>query len=184
VSGGLRVVPVDLDVALQFIAAWHRHNDAPQGHRWSIGVAGDDDVLRGVATIGRPVARGNQDGVTVEVTRCCTDGTRNACSLLYGASARGAAARGFRRIITYTRIDEPGSSLRAAGWRPDEDVRQPRKGWDTPSRPREVTGSEGVARLLWFRILNPDARPYLSIHWPSGSAPVAVQMNLLAQEAS
>ncbi|WP_325051155.1 XF1762 family protein [Micromonospora craniellae] len=39
----------------------------------------------------------------VEVTRVATDGTRNANSLLYAATWRAARARGYRRLVTYTR---------------------------------------------------------------------------------
>ncbi len=57
------------------------------------------------------------DGATAEVTRLCTDGTKDACSFLYGAAARAAFALGFRRIGTYILASEPGTSLTAAGWR-------------------------------------------------------------------
>jgi hypothetical protein len=57
------------------------------------------------------------DGETAEVTRLCTDGTRNACSFLYGACARAAFALGFKRIGTYILASEPGTSLAAANWR-------------------------------------------------------------------
>ena len=55
--------------------------------------------------------------MTLEVTRLCTDGTKNACSFLYGKAARAAFALGYRRIGTYTLPDEGGASLRAAGWK-------------------------------------------------------------------
>ena len=38
------------------------------------------DRLCGVAICGRPVARYLDDGLTLEILRCCTDGTYNACS--------------------------------------------------------------------------------------------------------
>lgn len=66
--------------------------------------------------VGRPVGRWLDDGITLEVNRCCTDGTKNACSLLYGAAWRAAKALGYKRIYTYTRVSELGASLRAAGW--------------------------------------------------------------------
>ena len=115
---GLRVVPVSSAEARAYTEMWHRHHAhvLPAGHKFAAGVADDDDVLRGVALTGRPGGRGNQDGSTVEVTRCTTDGTRNACTMLYGASARMAKAQGWRRIITYTQEGESGASLRAAGF--------------------------------------------------------------------
>ena len=72
--------------------------------------------LVGVAMVGRPVARKLCDGITAEVVRVCTDGTRNACSILYAACARAAKSLGYHRILTYTLESEPGVSLRAAGW--------------------------------------------------------------------
>jgi len=68
-----------------------------------------------VIVVGRPVGGANQD-LWVEVTRCCTDETRNACSFLYGAAARAAKALGFIRIQTYILAAEDGASLKASGW--------------------------------------------------------------------
>lgn len=98
------------------MAKLHRHHQAVRGHKFSLG-AEKDGQLVGVAIIGRPVARMLQDGKTLEVTRLCTDGTRNACSFLYGAAARAAFALGYDRIGTYTLPEEGGVSLRASGWK-------------------------------------------------------------------
>ncbi len=144
----LRLVPVDWQTCRGFVTEWHRHHAPPTGWMWGVGVADDDDVLRGLASIGRPTAQAFQDGLTLEVNRSVTDGYPNANSMLYGAAARGAFARGYRRIITYTQADESGSSLRAAGWRMIAE-RPPRKGWDTPSRRRESHGVDNIPRTLW-----------------------------------
>lgn len=69
--------------------------------------------------VGRPIGRYLDDGLTLEVNRCCTDGTKNACSMLYGAAWRAAKALGYKHLITYTRQSESGASLRAAGWKND-----------------------------------------------------------------
>ena len=90
---GLRVVPCDLKTANEFVRKLHRHSRPVVGHRFSVGVADAAGVLRGVAIIGRPVAPRLDDGKAAEVTRLCTDGTRNACSMLYGAARRAARAR-------------------------------------------------------------------------------------------
>lgn len=113
----LVVVPVELKEANGFIAALHRHHAPVVGHRFSIGCVSADGVLHGVCVVGRPVARlaGHPRDVA-EVTRLATDGTNNACSILYGAAARATKAMGFRRIQTYTLPSEHGASLRAAGW--------------------------------------------------------------------
>ena len=143
----LRIVPVSLAVANDFVAAHHRHHLPVAGHKFSLGCA-DDDQLVGVAIVSRPTARRFDRGQTLEVTRCTTDGTRNACSMLYGAAWRAAKALGYERLITYTQAGEPGSSLRGAGWRIIAE-RPPRPGWNAPSRPRAGRGADRVARWLW-----------------------------------
>lgn len=144
----LVIVPVSFAQACDFVAAHHRHNQPPQGHKFSMGVA-LNDVLVGVAIVGRPVSRVLQaDGLTLEVIRTATDGTRNANSALYGAAKRATFALGYTRLITYTQSDESGASLRAAGFRVLAE-RPARGGWTTPSRPREYKGTENTARTLW-----------------------------------
>ena len=70
-----------------------------------------------VVIVGKPVARMLADGWTAEVTRLCSTGARNACSLLYAAAWRASRAIGYRRLVTYTLPEEGGASLRAAGWK-------------------------------------------------------------------
>lgn len=147
-SDGLRLVPVGFSDACAFVAAWHRHHVPPIGHKFSIGVADGDGLLRGVAMVGRPVARHYDDGLTLEVNRTATDGTANANSMLYGAAWRAAKALGYSRLITYTQAGESGASLRAAGWSVVAELNE-RRGWDTPSRPREGRGVDGIQRTLW-----------------------------------
>lgn len=114
----MNLTPITLRAAQEFVQRHHRHNKPPRGWLFGTGLRGDDGALIGVAVAGRPVARELQDGRTVEVTRTCTDGTRNANSMLYGAIWRAAVALGYRRGITYTQAGESGASLKAAGWRP------------------------------------------------------------------
>jgi len=142
----LHLVPVSFDDACRFVSEWHRHHLPPVGHKFSIGAA-DDAKLVGVVIVGRPVARAVAVD-TLEVTRCATDGTPNAGSMLYAAAWRAAAALGYRRLITYTQTGEGGGSLRAAGYRVVAE-RPARPGWDTPSRPRVARGTEHVQRYLW-----------------------------------
>ena len=111
----LELRPCDYQTAKAFVAGNHRHNKPPVGHKYSIAVY-DGDRLCGVCMVGRPIGRYLDDGVTLEVNRCCTDGTRNACTILYGAACRAAKALGYKRIITYTLEHEPGTSLKASNW--------------------------------------------------------------------
>ncbi len=143
-----RIVPVSLADAKSFIALWHRHHAPPIGHKFSIGASLDGELV-GVAIVGRPTARGYDDGTTLEVTRVCVaDDCRNMGSFLCRAAARAGLALGYRRIITYTQADESGSSLRAAGYRLLAE-RPARAGWDAPTRRRTPKGNDGVARYLW-----------------------------------
>ncbi|MEU7477054.1 XF1762 family protein [Lentzea sp. NPDC042327] len=147
----LVIVPVTFAQACDFVAEHHRHLPAPAGHKFSAGVVHVvTGALVGVVIVGRPVARHLDDGQTLEVTRTATDGTRNACSALYGTAWRAAQALGYTRLITYTQPDsgETGASLRAAGWTV---VAQRRRhaGWNRRARPRADRGSAGVRRALW-----------------------------------
>lgn len=141
----LQLLPLDLDEANAFVERLHRHHRPVIGHKFSLGAALRADVV-GVAIVGRPVSRHRQDGLTLEVTRLCTNGTRNACSFLYGAAARACFALGYRRLGTYTLPEEGGASLRAAGWR----LIGERGGgsWNCASRPR-VDKHPTQIKLLW-----------------------------------
>jgi hypothetical protein len=141
----LAAVPMDLEGANEFVARHHRHHGPVVGHKFSIGAARDGQLV-GVVIVGRPVSRHRDDGLTLEVTRLCTDGSKDACSFLYGAAAREAFAMGFRRIGTYIRKDEPGTSLVAAGWRLIAET--PGKSWNVPSRPRKDK-TDLIPRLLF-----------------------------------
>jgi|TARA_R100001129_G_scaffold128563_1_gene90600 hypothetical protein len=112
----LELVPITLREANRFVEQHHRHHQPSRGCRFCVAVAQAGEVV-GVAIITRPVARRLDDGWTAEVSRVATDGTRNACSKLYGAAWRAARSLGFRRLITYTLPEEGGASLRGAGWR-------------------------------------------------------------------
>lgn len=112
-----RVIPLELAEANALVAAWHRHHQPAVGHRFSIGVIDAEGVLRGAAIVGRPVARlAGSPRAVLEVTRLVTDGTPNACSMLYQGCARAGKAMGFERIQTYVLDSEAGTSLKAAGW--------------------------------------------------------------------
>lgn len=143
----LTIVPVSFETACEFVAMWHRHNQPPNGHRFSLGVANDDKLV-GVCMVSHPVARHLMDGYTLEVIRTATDGTPNANSMLYGAAWRAAKALGYRRLITYTQAEEPGSSLRAAGFHIVAE-RPATKGWHRISRPRDDTNYLSTTRTLW-----------------------------------
>lgn len=160
----LTIVPIDLEEANAFVAQWHRHlAHAPaRGCKFCCAVATDHIV--GVAIAGRPNAREYQDGWTLQVTRTATDGTKNACSMLYAACWRAARALGYRRGVTYTLPGESGASLRAAGWRIIGQTRA--ETWDRKDRPR-VDTMPAQAKLRWMIEASPSSRT--SITDPKGA---------------
>ena len=126
----------------------HRHHRPVVGHKFSIAAVSADDAVDGVAIVGRPVARGRDDGWTLEVTHLCVaDRRRDACSFLYAASARAAWALGYQSIGTYTLTSETGASLRGAGW---TQVHITAGGsWSTPSRVRVDGKFPPEPKVLW-----------------------------------
>lgn len=156
----LQIIPIELSEANELVSRWHRHHQPVVGHKFSLGVEDTSDYgagwqesgepfkqkIVGAAIVGRPVARMLDDGWTLEVTRCVTDGTKNACSILYGACRRATFALGFKRLITYTLATEAGSSLKAAGWKLLGEAGG--GSWNRKSRPR-VDKAPTSQKLLW-----------------------------------
>lgn len=140
----LNLQPITLREAMTFTDRHHRHHKAPQGGLFAVAVNDGADVV-GVAVIGRPVARMLDNGYTAEVTRLCTLGDKNACSMLYAAAWRACRALGYRRLVTYTLTTEGGGSLRAAGWKLIGEAGG--GSWSRTSRPRVSTNTG--SKLLW-----------------------------------
>ncbi len=144
----MRAVPLTLKQANKAVAQLHRHHKPVRGHRFSIG-AEKDGRLVGAVIVGRPVARNTDQYRVAEVTRLVTDGTRNACSFLYGASARAARAMGFDKIQTFILESESGTSLRAAGW--EMVAVSPGGDWNTPTRGGRRTDQPTEPKTRWER---------------------------------
>lgn len=143
--------------ARAFIARHHRHCGPP--HAWRFGAAKlNGSALTGVVTVGNPVAHAFNGRSIVEVNRLCIRGDLdpmlrwNCCSKLYGYAASEAGRRGFKRIITYTRVDEDGASLRGAEW----DCESPAggRGWHSLRRARSNQNA-WIAKQRWSRTLSP-----------------------------
>ena len=130
----MRLEPLSWKEAKPYVETKHRHHTkAPAGWKFGISVR-TGQTINGVIMVGRPVSRALDNGFTLEVTRCCTDGTKNVCSMLYSAAARAAKALGYHLIITYVLASESGASVKAAGWKMIAITRG--GSWDCPSRPR------------------------------------------------
>jgi hypothetical protein len=150
---GLRLAPCTISAANEVVLCWHRHS-TPITQKVLCAVRcvqGAETV--GVAILGLPVSRVLDDGLAVEVRRVCVQGgaPRNACSMLYGAMCRAAAALGYEDAYTYTMASEAAASVRAAGF--VEDGRRSAANWDTPSRPRDAAHHEESERVRWLRRL-------------------------------
>jgi hypothetical protein len=151
VASAVKVIPLTRDAAKEYVRKNHRHNKPPTSHKFSLGLLGDGGELVGVLVAGLPVARWFDDGLTLELTRVCTDGTANACSMLVGAARRAAAAMGYERIVTYTQAEEGGASMRAAGMVRDAEL-EPRGSWAKDSKQRQgrLDIGGGVPRVRWI----------------------------------
>lgn len=152
----LELVNIDLIDAKRFVRAHHRHN--PKMGGWKIGVGLSNGELRGVAVLSRPISKEVQkrEPRTAEIIRTCTLGDKNANSRLYGAMARAAAALGYTAVITYTRPDESGASLKAAGFVRDEGEFGSRDGQAWHGRQQTLIEDEhdnSGPKYRWRRVL-------------------------------
>ena len=147
----MKIRPCTLKEAKDFIQEVHRHHIPPVGHKFSIKAVDDQGQTIGVAVGGRPSARMLDNGTTCEVTRLATNGSENACSMLYGAMARVAKAMGYDRIITYILETESGVSLKASGWVLD-DVKSSGGSLSRPSRGR-VDKAPTMPKKRYSRLL-------------------------------
>lgn len=146
------VVPITRSALRAHVALWHRHLPRARPGEKARFAAVKDGRWVGVVSVGRPCARAFDAARIVEVDRVATDGTRNACSALYGACRRWARQQGYLWMLTYTLQSEPGASLRAAGWVEDEHYRpRVRRTWASSGRQREArTGEVAEGKRRWW----------------------------------
>lgn len=146
----LTLRPITLRDANAFVLHHHRHHKPTVGHKFSISVQTNGQLV-GVAICGRPVSRVLDDGYTLEVNRVCTDGTKNACSMLYGAAVRAAKAMGYHKVITYILDSESGTSLKASGFTCDG----PAGGleWTGARKPKDKNQYPHERKTRWARTI-------------------------------
>ena len=133
----MKAVPIELKEANAYVDKYHRHHKSVARDKFRVACEENGEIC-GVIQVGRPVSRMMDDGMTLEVVRCCTNGKPNVASFLYSRAARIAKEMGYKRIITYILDTEHGSSLKASGWELDKDACGGGS-WSRPSRPREVS---------------------------------------------
>ena len=167
----LRVRGVAFPVARAFIDKHHQHVGAP--HAWRFGASiWNGHAMMGVLTVGNPVAPAFNGRGIVEVNRLCVRRDLNpmlrwnCCSMLLGHAAAEAGRRGFSRIITYTRGDEDGASLRASGWVCEGLAGG--GGWHSGRRARSNRNA-WIVKQRWSRTLSP--KPPIQPRLPPPAAP-------------
>ena len=154
----LKIVPASVSDVNELVEAWHRHNAKLGGGAFfSVGLIDNDPSryhegyaaikqdeqgfsLIGGAIVGPISARLLNHPKACELKRLVTDGTPNACSMLYAACWRAAKALGYETMYTYTLQSESGASLRASGWTADDK--------DVPARVWKSRAPE-FAHLRW-----------------------------------
>ena len=151
----LKVIPLSLKEANEFITKHHRHNKKCAGHKFSIG-AEYKGKLVGVAIIGRPVARKLDNKFTLEINRNCVldDAPKGTCSFLYAKAIKIWQSMGGKKIITYTLTTESGSSLKAINFNKDTQVKIFKKntGWTTRAN-RVWQEIHATPRIRWSKEL-------------------------------
>jgi hypothetical protein len=171
----LTVVPCNLSDSNAFVARVHRHHEPVISAKFSLAVMDETGLVRGVSIVGRPKARLLDDGFTAEVNRLATDGCPNACSALYGASWRVARSMGYRRLITYILGSEPGTSLKASGWRLHGEAGGGY--WNRPNLGR--IGPEAFPHELKQRWEVGETPPYpVAPIWPAEETPPQLALDL------
>lgn len=164
----MRVRPTTLKETNKLVDAIHRHHKPCVGHRFSLKLEDDCGVVHAVVICGRPVARMVDHETVLEISRCASDGTSNAISMLYGAVCRAAKAMGFEKVQTYTLPEEGGASMKASGfsfagvcgggnWN---------RGQESTHKNRRVDQPMGE-KWKWHRVLNPPkpSTDYMEGEW-------------------
>jgi len=112
----LHLVPCTVKSAIKWVAEHHRHlRRELAGARFGVALADGNGEWVGVAIVTSGPRVWESTG-RCNIARVCTTGVKNGCSKLYGAICRAAQALGYSEAWTYTLPEEPGTSLRAAGF--------------------------------------------------------------------
>jgi hypothetical protein len=130
----LKIVPLSLKEANEFVTKYHRHNKKCQGHKFSLGAIFKNELV-GVVIVGRPVSRRLDNKLTLEISRNCVldNAPKGTCSFLYSKAIKVWQTMGGKKIITYTLDYESGSSLKAVNFKKEKIVQVFKKntGWTT-----------------------------------------------------
>lgn len=147
----LKIVPLSLKEANEFVTKYHRHNKKCQGHKFSLGAVFENKLV-GVVIVGRPVSRKLDDKLTLEINRNCVldNAPKGTCSFLYSKAIKVWQTMGGKKIITYTLDYESGSSLKAVNFKKEKIVQIFKKntGWTTRAN-RVWQEVQKTPRIRW-----------------------------------
>ena len=151
----MKIIPFTLRKANEFVRLHHRHSKTVVGCKFSIAAINEADDVIGIAIVGRPISRKLDDGLTGEIVRTCTDGTKNVNSFLYGACARIWKEMGGKKIITYTLETESGISLKASGFKHVDTTKavSKGKGWTNRKNREWQPKVHSLNKYRWERTL-------------------------------
>lgn len=161
VDSTLRIVPITLKPANNFVEKWHRHSARTNndGGKFAIGLEHEGELV-GVAIVGRPTSRMIQHGdqeFPGELLRLCTSpaAPKGSGSKLYARARRIWQLMGGSHFHTYTLEKESGASMRGAG------VAAPvhkvaREQWDRANRPRAQREIYEEPKVRWSEELQPE----------------------------
>jgi hypothetical protein len=148
----MKVVPMTLREANDFIESHHRHNGrtSRDGGKYAIGCEHDTHLV-GVAIVGRPLSRILDDNFTTEILRTCVldNAPKGTNSFLYGRCWRIWQQMGGTRMVTYTLESESGSSLKGAGWNMKAVCKGHKNGWSSADRDRVWQPIYGQTKFRW-----------------------------------
>lgn len=178
-SEKLYVVPCSKEKAGEFITYQHRHHTPLDFASYCLAVCTSDGRVHGVCLIGRTATQhfdGPNNHWAMEVRRVATDGTKNACSILYAAAWHLVSAMGYRKLISYTLPEEGGSSLRALGWRRVDNVGG--NSWAHRNKSGVDIHPVGKKTRWEVEVAPEKVQPFDTIEWPVYDS---VQKNMFEQ---
>jgi hypothetical protein len=151
----MRIVPLKLREANDFVEQWHRHSarTSNDGGKFAIGLEHEGSLI-GVAIVGRPIARLLQVEGAAELLRLCTspEAPKGSGSKLYARAKRIWQLMGGTKVHTYTLDREGGATMRGAGIHEGAAAVDGGQ-WDRPNRVRAHKAIYDEPKLRWTETL-------------------------------
>lgn len=144
--------PITLKAANDFMKANHQNRDTLKRGRFAIGLykkIRGNETLIGAAICGRPAPVKADDGYTLEINRLFTKEAGNSLAMLYGACCGTAKEMGYRKVVTYAPETDPGTTIKADGFVPEEEPLEN----NNSKKKKNATPKEPMQR--WAKALMP-----------------------------